>query len=76
MNVQQRKVVLDVSLVERFDASGSLWVKIEHVKDALGDDKTLMFRAFGARTGFDLTKRPQVEDAAGKFAEEFASVLP
>jgi hypothetical protein len=74
--MQQRKIVLDVSLNESFDGAGSISVRIQYVKDAMGDDKTLMFRTFAARSGFDLTNRAHVEEAAGKFAEEYASILP
>ncbi|VVE15824.1 hypothetical protein [Pandoraea cepalis] len=76
MEAPQRKCVLDVSIVEKFDSAGSISVEVAHVKDALGDDRTPMFRAFAEREGFDLSKRAEVEQAVGKFCEKFVSILP
>ena len=76
MDSTEPQVVIDVSVSVKVGKDGASVAAVECVKDALGDDRTGMFEAFAAQENFDLTKQDQIEAAAGKFAEKYASILP
>lgn len=76
MKASVPQVVIDVTVNVKVGKGGASVATVERVKDALGDDRTDMFREFASRESFDLTKQDQIEAAAGKFAEKYASVLP
>ena len=76
MNASVPQVVIDVTVNVKVGRGGASVAAVECVKDALSDDRTDMFREFARQESFDLTKQDQIEAAAAKFAEKYASVLP
>ncbi|MEX3969782.1 hypothetical protein [Paraburkholderia caribensis] len=76
MNSSVPQVVIDVTLSVKVGKDGTSVATVERVKDALGDDRTDMFKDFAAREGLDLTKQDRIEAVAAKFAETNASILP
>ncbi|MCY1382734.1 hypothetical protein D9M69_707850 [compost metagenome] len=76
MNTSGPQVVIEVTVNYKIGNAGRSVATVERVSDALGEDRTDMFRAFAARESFDLTKQEQIEAAAAKFAETYTSRLP
>lgn len=72
----QSKVAVDVTLDVTDEAYPATVATVVGVRDALGQDRMDLFRAFADQEGFDLTSPDQVPTAAHKFAEKYASILP
>lgn len=76
MDTKQGKLVIEVNLIQQIDTVGVITEALQSVKDALGEDRTDMFRRFAANKNFDLTDRDQLGVAASDFAKEYVSILP
>ncbi|WP_162878121.1 hypothetical protein [Trinickia diaoshuihuensis] len=72
----QSKVAVDVTLDVTDESEPVTVATIVAVRDALGQDRADLFRAFADQEGFDLTRPDQVPTAAHKFAVKYASILP
>jgi hypothetical protein len=76
MRTTDRQLVIDVTTKVTVKQDGSVTTTVEHVDDALGADRTQMFRDFAAQENLDLTSQDQIEAVAGQFVEKFGPTLP